>query len=395
MPQTPIRSLEKRIVLDYPAFLSFFCPACPSEAAFDDTMTGRTSTRTVLMAIGKALITISAIAIIVSQVDFAFLLSHWHKLGAFTLAASVILLASQTSLIAGLRLKFVLEALGRNRRLSETVQVALSGFFFEQVAFGFVGGDAMRLWLLHRTDMPWRTAVQAIVIDRCFGSVGLFLLALVGLPGLIGLLTGYDWRVIVAAGAIAVVLAGGLVAFLLLHFAKQPRTPFVGEIAALASTAIHNPAVRRCLLWAFALATVTHFMNVFIFFLIGRDLAMGLSIGHWFLIVPPALLISMLPISAGGWGIREASFVIGLASFGIRPEEAIIPPIIFGLGVLAVTLPGGVIWLANRKFAARKDDGAAISGGQALTSDGAAASAPDAAEGGHQSGYRRELMRLS
>src|SRR6266508_2192624 len=210
MPQTLIRSIEKRIVLDYPAFLSFFCPACPSEAAFDDTMTGRTSTRAVLIAIGKALITISAIAIIVSQVDFAFLLSHWHKLGAFTLAASVILLASQTSLIAGLRLKFVLEALGRNRRLSETVQVALSGFFFEQVAFGFVGGDAMRLWLLHRTDMPWRTAVQAIVIDRCFGSVGLFLLALVGLPGLIGLLTGYDWRVIVAAGVIAVLLAGGL-----------------------------------------------------------------------------------------------------------------------------------------------------------------------------------------
>src|SRR5437870_4947080 len=143
----------------------------PSQAAFDDTMTGRNSTRTVLIAIGKALITISAIAIIVSQVDFAFLLFHWHNLGAFTLAASVILLASQTSLIAGLRLKFVLEALGRNRRLSETVQVALSGFFFEQVAFGFVGGDAMRLWLLHRTDMPWRTAVQAIVIDRCFGSV--------------------------------------------------------------------------------------------------------------------------------------------------------------------------------------------------------------------------------
>ncbi len=319
MPQTLIRSIEKRIVLDYPAFLSFFCPACPSEAAFDDTMTGRTSTRAVLIAIGKALITISAIAIIVSQVDFAFLLSHWHKLGAFTLAASVILLASQTSLIAGLRLKFVLEALGRDRRLSETVQVALSGFFFEQVAFGFF----------------------------------------------------------------------------LAHFAKQPRTPFVGEIAALASTAVHNPAVRRCLLWAFALATVTHFMNVFIFFLIGRDLAMGLSIGHWFLIVPPALLISMLPISAGGWGIREASFVIGLASFGIRPEEAIIPPIIFGLGVLAVTLPGGVIWLANRKLAARKDDGAAVSGGQALTNDGAPVSAPSSAEGEHQSGYRRELMRLS
>ena len=334
-------------------------------------MTGRTSTRAVLIAIGKALITILAVAIIVWQVDFAFLFSHLDKLGAFTLITSLILLATQTSLIAGLRLKFVLEALGRNLRLSETVRVALSGFFFEQVAFGFVGGDAVRLWLLHRTDMPLRTALQAIVIDRCLGLIAHFLLALVGLPGLITLLTGYDWRVIVTVGTLTVLPVGAAAAFLLVYFAKQRRTPFGGEIAGLASTAVHNPEVRKCLLWAFALATLIHFMNVFIFFLIGRDLAMGLSMGDWFLIVPSALLISMLLISAGGWGIREGSFVIALAAFGIPLEEAIIPPIIFGLGVLAVTLPGGVIWLANRKRAAGTNDGACISGGQAFTSVGA------------------------
>jgi hypothetical protein len=92
-------------------------------------MTSRTSTRAVLIAIGKGLITILAVAIIVSQVNFAFVFSHLDKLSAFTLITSLILLASETSLIAGLRLKFVLEALGLNRRLSETVQVALSGFF--------------------------------------------------------------------------------------------------------------------------------------------------------------------------------------------------------------------------------------------------------------------------
>jgi uncharacterized membrane protein YbhN (UPF0104 family) len=229
----------------------------------------------------------------------------------------------------------------------------------------------MRLWLLHRTDMPLRTALQAIVTDRCLGLIGHFLLALVGLPGLIGLLTGYDWRVIVTVGTVTVLPVGAAAAFLLVYFTKQRRPPFVGKIAGLASTAVHNPEVRKCLLWAFALATLTHFMNVFIFFLIGRNLAMGLSMGHWFLIVPSALLISMLPISAGGWGIREGSFVIALASFGIRPEEAIIPPVIFGLGVLVVTLPGGVIWLANRTRVAGTDDRAFISGGQAFTSVGA------------------------
>jgi len=307
------------------------------------------SARALVSAIGKVAITILAIMVIVWQVDFEFLSAHAHKLRVSTLAICLILLASQTSLIAGVRLKLVLEALGRDRRLGETSRVALSGFFFEQVALGFVGGDAMRLWLLHRSEMPVRTAVQAIVIDRCLGSISLLLLALVGLPDLMGLLTGHDWHAVVIAAAILVPIAGVLAISFVLRVAKQLRTPFFVEMAGLAAAAIHEPQVRRRLLSASGLAAVAQTMNVFIFFLIGRDLLMSLNLGQWFLIVPPALLISMLPISAGGWGIREACFVLALASFGIRPEEAIIPPIIFGLGVLLVTLPGGIIWLANRK----------------------------------------------
>jgi glycosyltransferase 2 family protein len=317
-------------------------------------MTSVVSARARLIPAGKAAITVIAVVIIASQINFAFLWAHLHKLSIFTVAVALVLLVIETTLIAGLRLKLVLEALGQNRRLEETCRVALSGFFFEQVAFGFVGGDAMRLWLLHRTDVAVRTALQAIVVDRCLGSAGLLLLALVGLPGLIVLLTGYDWQLVVVAGAIAVAVVGVLAAFVVLRVAKKIHTPFVAEIISLAAAVIHKPELRRRLLSAFALAVTAQSMNVFIFFLFGRDLEMNLGLGHWFLIVPPALLISMLPISAGGWGLREASFVVALAGFAIPPEEAIIPPILFGLGVLVVTLPGGIVWLMNRQRASRK-----------------------------------------
>src|SRR5262249_53420260 len=140
-----------------------------------------------------------------------------------------------------------------------------------------------------------------------------------------------------------------------------------------------------------ALASATHFMNVFVFFLIGRDLGMGLGLGSWFLIAPPALLISMLPISAGGWGIREASFVFGLASFGIRPEESISPPVAFGLGVLVVTWPGGIIWLANR--ASRRATGGASAAGREAAEGGREADALVAAGSSEDPRrYRSELM---
>src|SRR5262249_19337833 len=59
-----------------------------------------------------------------------------------------------------------------------------------------------------------------------------------------------------------------------------------------------------------------------------------------FFIVPPALLFSM-PISAGGLGLRER------VRYSRSP--AIVPSLIFGLGILLVTLPGALVWLANRK----------------------------------------------
>src|SRR5215510_10145099 len=268
-------------------------------------MSSATPARTLVIAAGKLAVTFLAILIVVSQIDFSFFASHWNKLSIFTVVALLVVLASQTSFIAGLRLKLVLDGLKQRRRVRETIQVALSGFFFEQVAFGFVGGDAMRLWLLHQMDVPLRSAIQAIAVDRCLGLFGLFLLALAGLPSLGVLLTGHDWQVVVIAG--------------------------------------------------------------------------------------------ISPISAGGWGLREAGFVVALATFGIRPEEAILPPVIFGLGVLIVTLPGGVIWLANRKRKAAT--GATptahheIRGGEGR--DHAAGPACGRAAADRTDGYSHELVRLS
>jgi glycosyltransferase 2 family protein len=361
-------------------------------------MASAAPTRPFLVAMVKAVITASAIIVLFSQIDFSFFASHRHKLGALTLAASLALLASQTLLIAGLRLKLVLDALKQRRRLGETCQVALGGFFFEQVAFGFVGGDAMRLWLLHQTDVPLRSAIQAIAIDRCLGLFGLFLLALVGLPGLVALLTGYHWQVVAVTGMCIAAVAGPLALLLMMRLARRwASVPFVAEVIALVSAVVRGGGIRRRLLAAFVLASLTHCMNVFVFFLIGRDLGIDLSLGHWFLIVPPALLISMLPISAGGWGLREASFVLGLASFGIRPEEAILPPIIFGLGVLVAALPGGVVWLTSRKRASR-DASSPIGRGEERAGD-IDDNAPDPASGRAEaeraSGYGQELARLS
>src|SRR2546427_11196491 len=92
-----------------------------------------------LMVVGKSVVSLALLGLIVAQHDFSFLSAQRHRLNAITVMVCLGLLAIQITVVAGTRLKLVLETLGATLGLARTTQVALCGFFFEQVAFGFVG----------------------------------------------------------------------------------------------------------------------------------------------------------------------------------------------------------------------------------------------------------------
>src|SRR5437762_4575157 len=125
--------------------------------------------RRIFFALGKGLISLAAIAIIISQIKLDLVVSHLSRLNTPVIATTLLILVTQITVIAGLRLSLVLESVGVKQPVNATSRVALAGFFFEQVAFGFIGGDGMRLWLLHCLGVGSRKSLQAIVIDRGLG----------------------------------------------------------------------------------------------------------------------------------------------------------------------------------------------------------------------------------
>jgi uncharacterized membrane protein YbhN (UPF0104 family) len=305
-----------------------------------------------LVAAAKILISGLLIWAVASQIDAEAFAANWRRLDPLIVLAFLALAALQTTLVAGTRLKLLLGALGTQRPLRQTSSIELSGFFFEQVAFGFVGGDAMRLWLLHRSGTTLRTGFKALLIDRVLGFGALLLLVALGLPDLLELLPALQERVSRAFVWIAIAAAAGTGLLAVLLVPKRYWThPVLAELRELAAVSLRDASVRVRFLLAFALATTTHLLNVLIFFLIARNLGLPISLDQWFCIVPAALLFSMIPVSAGGWGLREGIFVVGLGTLGIAASEATVLSVLFGLGILLVTLPGGILWLLNRRSA--------------------------------------------
>ena len=140
--------------------------------------------RNVLVIVSKGLISLAVIAIIFSYIDHLILMHDLRQVSAGAIVVALLILGVQTSAVAGLRLKLLLAGLHINRPLSVTWQVSIAGFFVEQIAFGMLGGDATRVWLLRRFEVPIKAGIGAIAIDRFVGLTALLLLAAAGLPSL-------------------------------------------------------------------------------------------------------------------------------------------------------------------------------------------------------------------
>ena len=63
-----------------------------------------------------------------------------------------------------------------------------------------------------------------------------------------------------------------------------------------------------------------------------------------FLVLPPITFIQLLPASFAGWGVREAGLVVILAGFGVPAEGALATSLLIGVGLIVLSLPGGLIW---------------------------------------------------
>jgi len=61
------------------------------------------------------------------------------------------------------------------------------------------------------------------------------------------------------------------------------------------------------------------------------------------------ILVTTLPISIAGWGVREGAMVTAFALVGVPREGALVLSLMLGILGIVMMIPGGVLWLLRRK----------------------------------------------
>ncbi len=88
-----------------------------------------------------------------------------------------------------------------------------------------------------------------------------------------------------------------------------------------------------------ALGIGSSLLGVLLIYMIGSAIGADLRARDCLVLVPPALLVSALPISLGGWGVREGALVAAFSLVHADPAAVAATSVIFGL---TTPLVGGI-----------------------------------------------------
>jgi uncharacterized membrane protein YbhN (UPF0104 family) len=199
----------------------------------------------------------------------------------------------------------------------------------------YVGGDAYRIYWVYRQGHRFARVLHGVLIDRVGAMLALMVMLASSIP--VFMRRFHDPTI---ERVLLLVLGAGVLGILVFCTAdllptRWRHAPVVRETAALSQSA------RRILLtsstaWAVGpLAVVVHCLTAFVLFIVAVDLDLPVSLIDCLLLVPPITLLSALPISVGGWGVREGVMVGALSLIGVGAEQALAVSVLLGFVLLA------------------------------------------------------------
>ena len=307
--------------------------------------------RNLALLAARILISATLLYLALRGIDFASVRARLSDINLGWFAASIGLTLIQVMLGAW-RWIDISAGAGAPLGAAQTARFNLIGTFFNQTLPSTIGGDAMRLWLVKQTGAGWRNATYSVLVDRAIGFIALALIVIVSLPLSYQLIANPRGRLaleLIGVGAIAA--SAGFLA--LTHCPAWIAEKFWPLQHIHACSQIANGVlfdIRRGPR-IIVISLLVHLMTVAIAWCVTQSIAATAGFDQLFLLIPPIMLITMVPISIAGWGVREATMMVAFGYAGLAAADGTIVSLLFGASSFVVGIVGGLVWIASAEKA--------------------------------------------
>jgi uncharacterized membrane protein YbhN (UPF0104 family) len=310
-----------------------------------------------LIVVARWLVTVLLVWLILRSIDTAAVLNLIARATLPDFALAGLVVALQVTLLVW-RWQLVIRILGGEAIGLGPLSVILGhSLLVGQVLPSSLGGDVARTVMLARLTGA-AVAARSVVCDRLLGSASLALLVIPTLPitaGGMGGLTPMVTLTTAALGAIAVVVLVLAFPFIIhaIPWLKGPLTTAAGDLRLMLCSG-------KASLAGVALAVSANLLSVLLIYILGSAIGAELKGLDCLVLVPPALLASALPISLGGWGVREGTLLAAFSLVQANPARVAAMSVMYGLAtpLAGATVVGASLfadWRAVRSKGSRDE----------------------------------------
>lgn len=228
------------------------------------------------------------------------------------------------------------------------------GLFFNLIFPTVIGGDVVKMYYAGRPSKSYAQSFAATFLDRDAGMLAMMIIACVAIlvhpvsvPGIpVSLII---WSVFAAFIAGNVAIFAPYFHRRLTDLLRRLHLQKIATKVDMISNAFQIMGKHRVLLLGSLLIS---FVNQLLVIAVTWIMALGLRLyiaPLWFLVfVPVITLISMIPISLNGMGLREYAFMSLFGATGVAPASCIALGLLSSIVIVLSSLPGGIVYIFFR-----------------------------------------------
>lgn len=300
----------------------------------------------------KITVSVTLLALIVTQVDISQTWQHVHSL-SWPFVAFALLFYTGLQWLSCWRWQIVLQSQGYNIRLRSLMSSYFAGMWLNTFLPGSLGGDVYRVYQVSQTTQDSESALVSVFLERFTGLAALSAIAVMGLAPAFQLVGRWD-IIALFVGAVGT-LVGAVVLIMsprLLRWAEPWLMRLrLGAIAARLTkiqTLLRQFSTdRSALRSSMGLSFILQFGIIVYHFLIAQQLAISISFLALVVFIPIVVVITLLPISLGGLGLKEGLWIYLFSRVGLSSEEAVLLSLTVTILGWLLSIPGGLILLRD------------------------------------------------
>ncbi|MFM7112884.1 MAG: lysylphosphatidylglycerol synthase transmembrane domain-containing protein [Planctomycetota bacterium] len=296
--------------------------------------------------------TMGLLGYLASRMDWQALARSFAGMDFRFFAASIAVF-SLAQVASAIRWRALARAQGFRDPFGPFVRWYAAGMFCNLALPSSVGGDVVRAWYLSRKGTGpvlarRQAAVASVLLDRATGLGVLIgvagVAALAAPPGLPARVTAPVWMAVTAA-------ACGLLAWPLISIIGRKVAPRFAPLLGGVDGVLRDPVL---LATTTACSVVVQMSSIAQVALVGTGLGIDLPWAFYGCVVPLVSLLTLLPVSLNGMGLREAGYVGLLSPLGVSSAQSVALSLLGFAATSLVALAGLPVLLADGM--PRRDD---------------------------------------